>query len=265
MTRVIAVFNQKGGTAKTTTAISLSSYLALLGKKVLLIDFDPQFNATVGSGADYRDKKTIYHAMFLDSPIEETVIPTSIYNFEIIPSSPDLAGAIVELATVEDRENFLRRTIENIRGNYDYIIIDMAPSLSLLTINGLIAADEVLIPVQCEYYSLEGLDQLLNTVRVINENLGHNLKITGALLTMHEEGEYLSEKISNEIKERFPHYIFKTVIPRSRGIAEAPSERRPALIYDPRSEGAKKYEELAREIIGQELSTKDPSLDSDFQ
>ncbi len=264
MTRVIAVFNQKGGTAKTTTALSLSSYLAFFGKRVLLIDFDPQFNATVGSGADYKNRKTIYHAMFLNSPIEETILPTSIYNFEIIPSSPDLAGAIVELATIENREKYLRQTIESIRGKYDYIIIDMAPSLSLLSINGLIAADEVLIPVQCEYFSMEGLGQLLNTIQVINENLGHNLRITGALLTMHEEGEYLSEKISREIKERFPHYVFKTIIPRSRGLAEAPSERRPAIIYDPRSEGARKYEELAREIINQELSTAPTTLDSEF-
>jgi chromosome partitioning protein len=264
MTRVIAVFNQKGGTAKTTTALSLSSYLALLGKRVLLIDFDPQFNATVGSGINYRDKKTIYHAMFLNSPIRETIIPTPIYNFEIIPSSSDLAGAIIELANIENRETHLRKTIEEVKESYDYIIIDMAPSLSLLAINGLMAADEVLIPVQCEYFSLEGVGQLLNTIQMINENLGHNLKITGTLLTMYEEGEYLPEKIVKEMREKFPHYVFKTIIPKSRSLSEAPSEKRPILIYDPRSEGSKKYEELAREIINQELSTNSDPLDLNF-
>jgi chromosome partitioning protein len=251
MTRTIAIFNQKGGVGKTTTAVNLSSYLALLGKRVLLVDFDPQFNATVGSGILNQDK-TIYHSMFLDVPIKDTIRNTFIHNFEVVPSSADLAGAIIELANIENRERHLKNTLNQIKDDYDYILIDMAPSLSLLTINGLMAADEVLIPIQCEPYSLEGLNQLLNTIIMINNNLNHSLKITGALLTMFKENHLLSEKIAKDIKEKFPYYVFKTIIPRSESLAEAPGEKKPVIIYDPKSLGAIGYETLAKEIIDQE-------------
>lgn len=255
MTRTIAIFNQKGGVGKTTTAINLSSYLALMGKKVLLVDFDPQFNATVGAGIQDQDK-TIYHSMFLDAPIQETVSNTFINNFHIIPSSSDLAGAIIELANIENREHHLKTTLNDIKDQYDYILIDMAPSLSLLTINGLMAAEEVLIPIQCEPYSLEGLNQLLNTINMMNHNLGHSLKITGALLTMFKKEHDLSHRIAKDIKEEFPYYVFQTVIPRSESLAEAPGEKRPVIIYDPKSSGALSYENLAQELIRQEEEMK---------
>ncbi len=267
MARTIAVFNQKGGVGKTTSCLGLSSYLAFFGKRILLVDFDPQSNATIGAGINYENSKTIYHSMFFDVPIEETVRQTPIFNFEVVPSSRDLAGAIIELANVQERENHLRRTLENIKHNYDYILIDMAPSLSLLSINGLMAADEVLIPIQCEYFSLQGLNQLLDTIQMVNQNLGHNLKISGVLLTMYEEGDEFSEKIAREIKEKFPHYVFKTIIPKSKSLSRAPSEQRPILMYDPRSSGAQGYESLARELIAQEennLSTDEHHLTSFF-
>lgn len=251
MARVISIFNQKGGVGKTTTAMNLASYLAFLGKKTLLVDFDPQFNATVGLGLKYESDETVYHAAFLNKPMNEVVKPTHLFNFKAVPSSADLAGAMVELANQPEREKYLKNIINKVRDDYDFIFIDMAPSLSLLTINGLVASDEVIVPLQCEYYSLEGVNQLLNTINLIKNNMGHPLKIAGALITMYDDKEEFSRQIASEIKRKFPHYVYRNKIPKSVSLTEAPSFHRPVILYDPRSNGAKAYEGLAKEIIEQ--------------
>ena len=183
MARVIAILNQKGGVGKTTTAMNLSAYLALSGKRTLLIDFDPQFNATVGLGVLHEPEETIYHLLFAGQELPRAVKRTSLFNLDMIPASSDLAGALVELIEIPEREWLLRRLLERIRNDYDFVLIDLGPSLNLLTVNGLLAADEVIIPIQCEYYSLEGLGQLVQTINLIRENLGHPLQVAGALLT----------------------------------------------------------------------------------
>lgn len=253
MTRVIAICNQKGGVGKTTTAMNLSAYLAMLGKKTLLVDFDPQFNATVGLGVTHMPEETIYHALLMGQTAERVVKLTYLANLEMIPASPDLAGALVELIEVEDREFRLRKFLEPLLPRYDFITIDLGPSVNLLTINGLLGADEVLIPVQCEYYSLEGLDQLLDTIKLIRENLGHPLKVTGALLTMYDKRERLSREVAREIRKRFPYHVFEVEIPRSVSLAEAPRFKKPIMLFAPQSSGAFAYERLAREIIGEPL------------
>jgi len=253
MGRVICVYNAKGGVGKTTTAMNLSAYLALVGKKTLLIDFDPQFNATIGVGVAHAPDETIYHLLLAGQAEERAVKATSIYNFEIIPASADLAGALIELVNLPEREFYLKNFINKISPRYDFIFIDLGPSLNLLTINGLIAADEVLIPIQCEYYSLEGLSQLLATIELIRNNLGHDLKIAGALLTMYDRREKLSRDVAKEIRRRFPHKIFDVEIPRSVALAEAPQFKKPIMLYAPQSSGALAYERLAKEIIGETI------------
>ncbi|MDI6821231.1 MAG: ParA family protein [Patescibacteria group bacterium] len=250
MSRVIAICNQKGGVGKTTTAMNLSAYLALHGKKTLLVDFDPQFNATVGVGVTHAPDETIYHVLLTGQAIERAVKPTYLSNLEFVSASADLAGALVELVNLPDREFYLRNFMEKVRSRYDFIIIDLGPSLNLLTVNGLLAADEVLIPIQCEYYSLEGLDQLLQTINLIRDNLSHPLKILGALLTMYDKRERLSREIAKEVRRRFPHHVFDVEIPRSISLAEAPQFRKPIMLYAPQSAGALAYERLARELIG---------------
>lgn len=255
MVRVITIFNQKGGVGKTTTAMNLAAYLAFLGKRTLLIDFDPQFNASVGLGVRYNpEHETIYQALFTKQPVESVIKSTHLSNLDIIPSSADLSGALVELVNIPNRERFLKNVVDQIRSYYDFILIDMGPSLNLLTINGLVAADEVVIPVQCEYYSLEGLNQLLQTIDLIKKNLGHPLKISGALLTMYNEQEPLSRDVAREIHDRFPHYVYKNKIPRSASLAESPRFQRPVILYDPQSPGAQAYEALAKELINQSES-----------
>jgi len=251
MARVITIFNQKGGVGKTTTAMNLASYLAFFGNKTLLIDFDPQFNATSGLGLSNNKEDTIYHAILGDKTHKDVIKPTTLHNLQAVPSSSDLSGAMVEMTSLPNREKYLRNFVDTVRDQYDFILIDMAPSLSLLTINGLIAADEVLVPMQCEYYSLEGLDQMLNTLRLVKDNMGHQIKVAGALLTMYEEGADFSNEIATKIRDRFPHYVFKNVIPRSASLAESPNYRRSILFYDPRSRGALAYENLAKELMNQ--------------
>jgi len=248
--RVIAVCNQKGGVGKTTTSMNLSAYLATLGKKTLLIDFDPQFNATAGLGVRHDAEETVYHALLAEQYLERTIKYTQLSNLHVMPASSDLAGALVELVAMEEREWQLRKLIDRVRKDYEFIIIDLAPSLNLLTINGLLAADEVLIPIQCEYYSLEGLSQLLETIELIKENLGHPLRIAGALLTMYDKRERLSREVAREVRRRFPYHVYDVEIPRSVSLAEAPSFRKPVLLYAPQSTGALAYERLAREIVG---------------
>lgn len=251
MARVIAICNQKGGVGKTTTAVNLSTYLGMLGHPTLLIDFDPQFNATVGIGVSYAPDETIYHALLANQSIDRVVRPTYLSNVHIAPASGELAGALVELVEVANREYRLREFIEEVRDRYSFIVIDLPPSLNLLTLNGLLAADEVIIPVQCEYYSLEGLTQLLQTIDLIRNNLGHNLRIGGAVLTMYDKREKLSREVAREIRRRFPHHVYDVEIPRSVSLAEAPSFQKPIALYAPQSPGAIAYERLAREVIGQ--------------
>lgn len=249
MARVISVCNQKGGVGKTTTAVNLSAYLGMLGHRTLLVDFDPQFNATVGVGVRPKSDQTVYHALLAGLAPRSAIVRTYLANLDLAPASSDLAGALVELVDLEDREWRLRQFVDAVRDDYDFIIIDLAPSLNLLTINGLLASDEVIVPVQCEYYSLEGLGQLLETINLIRENIGHPLKIGGALLTMYDRREKLSREVAKEIRRRFPHRVYEVEIPRSVSLAEAPSFQKPIMLYAPHSPGAAAYERLAREIL----------------
>jgi len=254
MAQVITICNAKGGVGKTTTAINLSAYLAALGKKILLIDFDPQANATSGLGIDPKKiTDHIYHGIFGYAEIEKIIKNTLLFNYHLIPANQDLAGALVELVNLDEREFFLRKFINRLRHQYDYIFIDLPPSLNLLTLNGLVAADSVLIPIQCEYYSLEGLSQLLEIVDLINNNLGRKINIAGGLLTMYDKREHLSREVAKNVRLNFPHYVFKTEIPRCVALAEAPSFGKPIILYNPNSSGAKAYERLAREILGREI------------
>lgn len=256
MTRVISIFNAKGGVGKTTTAMNLAAYLAIYGKKTLLIDFDPQFNATIGTGVSYASDETVYHALLAGQAPERVIKPTFLTNLEIMPASADLAGGLVELVNLPDREYYLRNFLNvYARPKYDFTLIDLGPSLNLLTINGLLASDEVLIPIQCEYYSLEGLKQLLETIDLIKNNLGHDLKVSGALLTMYDKREKISREVAKEVRRTFPHKVFDIEIPRSVALAEAPHFRKPVVLYAPQSPGALAYERLAKEIIGITMTT----------
>lgn len=250
MARIIAVVNQKGGVGKTTTTVNLGAYLAQLGQRVLLIDLDPQANATSGLGVDHRQlPHGVYEALLSAVPLRQTVVQTPIDQYHLIPATLALAGANVELVPLERREYLLRDALESIAYEYDYILIDSPPSLGLLTINGLVAANEVLVPVQSEYYSLEGLGQLMETIGLVQENLQPNLNILGVVLTMYDHRYRLSDAVLEELYKFFPHHqIFRSVIPRNVHLAEAPSYGQTILHYDPRSGGARAYKKLAKEI-----------------
>ena len=250
MANVISICNRKGGVGKTVTAVNLGAYLAALGKYVLLVDLDPQANATSGTGIvpDALDR-SIYHSLIGEAHPKEILRKTKIFGYDLLPSSFDLAGATVELVNFNNREYNLLKLLDKVRLDYDYIIIDCPPSLELLTINGLVAADEVIIPVQCEYYSFEGLSQLLEAINLIRENLQGDLKIAGALLTMYDGKVKLARQIRREIQRSFPEYIFKTIIPKDVKLAEAPAFGKTILQYDHKSDGARAYLELAKEII----------------
>ena len=253
MARIIAVYNQKGGVAKTTTSVNLAAYLSLIGRKVLLVDFDPQGNASSGLGFSPKlTDQSVYHGIFNLVDIDSLIKPTALHNFHLITSSQHLAGALVELVNMASREYFLKNFIDKVKDRYDYVLIDLPPSLSLLTINGLTAAGEILIPMQCEYLSLEGVSQMLEVVNMINKSIAPNLAIAGGVLTMYDEKEGLSREIEKSIPKYFPHHLFETKIPRSSALAEAPSFGRPVVLYHPMSDGAQAYEKLAREIIQQE-------------
>ena len=250
MSQVIAVVNQKGGVGKTTTSVNLSVYLAALGKFVLLVDLDPQANATSGLGFNLNEiEKGVYDVLIGRSTFKDIIKHTIQEGLRIAPSTTSLAGASIELVGEEERESRLRHILAEVRGSYDYIIIDCPPSLGLLTINGLVAADKVLIPVQAEYYALEGLGQLVNTINLVKENIREDLEILGAVLTMFDSRNKLSSEVMSELYKYFPDKIFKSVIPRSVRLAEAPSYGQSILHYDSGSKGAKAYERLAKELI----------------
>ncbi len=250
MAKIISLINQKGGVGKTTSAINLATYLASAGKFVLLVDLDPQGNASSGLGIDIRmPKKSLYHSMILGEHPSKIILKTETMGHDIIPSSQDLAGAGIEMVHLDNREFRLYNVLREIRTNYDYIIIDSPPSLGLLTINGLVASDEVIIPVQTEYFALEGLSQLLNTINLVKENLQPELKIMGALLTMYDKRNRLARQVVKEIQDHFPGHVFDSIIPRSVRLAEAPGFGKTILGFDSLSKGARAYKNLAREII----------------
>ena len=253
MARVISICNQKGGVGKTTTAVNLGSYLAALNRRVLLVDFDPQANASSALGYDpLKTELSVYHGIINAAPHDYILRPTALFNFHLVPAAPHLAGALIELVNLPEREYFLRKFINRVRHSYDYILIDLPPSLSLLTVNGLMASSEVLIPVQAEYYSLEGLGQLLQTIDLIKGNLDHKIKITGALITMYNRNARLRREVARGLRTNFPYLVFKTEIPRSVALAEAPSFSKPVMLYRPDSIGALAYKNLAEEITAQE-------------
>ncbi|MFH1413632.1 MAG: ParA family protein [Candidatus Omnitrophota bacterium] len=251
MGKIIAICNQKGGTGKTTSAINISTYLSLAGKKVLLIDLDPQANTTSGIGINKHNvQKSTYHLLLEETELKDILHPTAMTNLMLAPSNLDLTGAEVELVGVLGREHRLKRALDKEKDNFDYMIIDSPPSLGLLTINALDAANSVLIPVQCEYYALEGLTQLNNTIRLVRENLNADLVIEGVLLTMADFRTNLTKEVIQEARNHFKEKVFNTVIPRSIRLTEAPSFGKPIVLYDKDSVGAQKYEELTRELLG---------------
>ncbi|MFH2063391.1 MAG: ParA family protein [bacterium] len=255
MACIIAVVNQKGGVGKTTTAINLGSYLASNGKFVLLVDLDPQSNATSGLGIDPRELEAgAYEALLGEKSMKEVVMSTQVEGLKLVPSTSSLAGAAVDLVDMDRREHRLSDALLEVRNDFDYVIVDCPPSLGLLTINGLVAVDRVLIPVQAEYYALEGLSQLLRTIGMVRQALKPELEILGAVLTMFDGRNRLSSDVMAELHRFFPDRVFKSVIPRNVRLAEAPSFGRPIMEYDPWSKGAKAYERLAKEILDLEHS-----------
>jgi len=262
MSRVIAIANQKGGVGKTTTAINLGASLAVAEKRTLVVDIDPQGNATSGLGVEQRESlATVYDVLVGDRGASDAVMPEIHFPFlDLIPSTRDLVGAEIELVEVSHRERILREALEPLRERYDYILVDCPPSLGLLTLNTLTAADSVLIPIQCEFYALEGLSQLLNTIRLVQRGLNPPLDIEGVLLTMYDRRLNLSRQVAAEAREYFGNKVYRTAIPRNVRLAEAPSFGQPIVLYDVISQGAQAYLALAKEVLSRRVSqAKDPS------
>ena len=250
MGKIIAAANQKGGVGKTTTAVNLAAALGDMGKKVLLVDADPQGNTTSGVGVNRRDcGATIYEVLISGAKAKEALVKTEFKNLTLLPSNMDLAAAELEMAALENREAVLKNALAPIRGDYDFLLIDCPPSLGLITTNALTAADTILIPIQCEYYALEGLSQLMNTVRRVKRQYNELLDIEGVLLTMYDGRLNLTQQVVEEVKKYFPRKVFKTVIPRTVRLSEAPGFGQPVLYYDKSSRGAQAYGELAAEIL----------------
>ncbi|CAG4934549.1 unnamed protein product, partial [Acidithrix sp. C25] len=248
-TRIIAIANQKGGVGKTTTSVNLAAAIAESGKRVLVIDLDPQGNASTGMGIDIRAlATTVYDVLLHDVPIEDAIEPTAVKNLFVLPANIDLAGAEIELVSQLSRENRLKRTLDEVSDEFDLIIIDCPPSLGLLTINALVAAAEVLVPIQCEYYALEGLTQLFRNVKLVKSNLNPTLEVTHIVLTMYDSRTKLAEQVAADVQSHYPQIVCKTVIPRSVRLSEAPSYGQPITVFDPISRGAVAYRELAKEI-----------------
>ena len=252
MGRVISIANQKGGVGKTTTAVNVGAILAKKNKKILLIDSDPQGNATSGLGIDKNVEMTLYDVLINEVSINETLKDSCIKNLKVCPSNMDLAGAEVELVSQMSREQRLKEKVDEIKDDYDFILIDCPPSLGLITLNAFTASDSVLIPVQCEYFALEGLSQLLDTINLVKKRLNKSLEIEGAVLTMYDMRTNLSNQVVKEVKRYFDDKVYKTVIPRNIRLSEAPSYGIPITIYDPKSKGARAYEKLAREVLKNE-------------
>ena len=249
MGKIVSVANQKGGVGKTTTTVNLSTILAKRGKKVLLIDTDPQGNATSGLGIEKESDLSTYDLLITDVAAEDIIQETGIKNLYISPSNMNLAGAEVQLVSMMSREQRLKEKLDAIKESFDYILIDCPPSLGLITLNAFTASDSVLIPVQCEYYALEGLGQLLNTVELVRKHLNKNLYVEGAILTMYDIRTNLANQVVREVKRFFQNKVYKTVIPRNVKVSEAPSYGMPITIYDPKSKGARSYEKFAKEFL----------------
>jgi len=248
--RIIAIANQKGGVGKTTTSVNLSACLAILGKKVLIIDIDPQGNASSGLGVRKGDLEScVYDVLINDEDIKDVIQQTDVENLYIVPATISLAGAEIELVSTISREVRLKKSLQEIKNNFDFIIIDCPPSLGLLTINALTASDALIIPVQCEYYALEGLSQLLSTVRLVQKHLNKELMIDGVLLTMLDARTNLGLQVIDEVKRYFQDKVYRSIIPRNVRLSEAPSHGKPVILYDAKSRGAEIYLEFAREVI----------------
>ncbi len=250
MGRVIAVANQKGGVGKTTTSVNLGSCLADIGKRVLLIDLDPQGHVSSGLGIEKSAiTQCMYDVIINGVPLREIILPTAFKNLWVAPSTIDLAGAELELVPAISRETRLREALADYRGDYDYCFVDCPPSLGLLTVNALTAADTLLVPIQCEYYALEGLSQLMNTIHLVRTHLNPDLRLEGVLLTMYDSRTNLSLQVEDEVKKYFREKVYRTIIPRSVRLSEAPSHGLPIIVYDPKSKGAEVYMELAKEVV----------------
>lgn len=250
MARIITIANQKGGVAKTTTAVNLSACLADLGKKVLLLDLDPQGNATSGYGINKEKLKyCIYDVLINDEPIKKIILNTEVNNLWIAPARIELAGAEIELVNIDERDKKLAYALKDIREDYDFMIIDCPPSLGLLTLNALGAATDILIPIQCEYYALEGLTLLMSTLERVKKGLNPNLNTLGVLLTMFDARTNLSIQVVDEVKKYFRNKVFRTIVPRNVRLSEAPSHGKPIVLYDPKSRGAEVYQDLAEEVL----------------
>ena len=256
MGKVISIANQKGGVGKTTTAVNISTIIAKKGKKVLLIDADPQGNATSGLGADKTKELSLYDVLIDEVDIKQTFQDTMIKNLKVCPSNMNLAGAEVELVSAMSREQRLKEGLVDVKDEFDFIFIDCPPSLGLITLNAFTASDSILIPVQCEYFALEGLGQLLNTINLVKKHLNKELEIEGAVLTMYDIRTNLSNQVVKEVKKYFGDKVYKTVIPRNIKISEAPSYGMPIMLYDGKSKGARCYEKLTREILKADIDRK---------
>ena len=249
--RILAIANQKGGVGKTTTAVNLGAGLAELGYRVLIVDLDPQGNATTGLGVNARNlQSSVYDAIMNETPIEDCIEPTAVRNLFVAPATIDLAGAEIELVPAFSRELKLRRALDTIKGEFDYTLIDCPPSLGLLTVNGLAAADEVVVPIQCEYYALEGLGQLLRNVNLVQKNLNQTLEVSAIILVMYDARTKLADQVVKEVRDHFGDKVTRTVVPRTVRLSEAPSFGQPIITFDPTSRGAIAYRELAREVSG---------------